>query len=182
MYRDYGGFGKDYWHGEEVPDTHPAGFSWYDEDSFPFRQYADVVHHYADPDDSIVVVGCAFGYTVAELRSRGLTALGLDYSTYAVENAVTDHVMKGDVRRFVPNADIVFDSSVLTSLTDHEAMEACENMREAARDRVIHKVWSTDGSRINEEHYNAKLLEDWIALCDPDEQDIWLTEFDFHAK
>ena len=60
----------------------------------PFLQFADaMVDRYAPR--RTLDLGCATGELVAALEARGVDAWGVDISDWAVEHAVSDHVVKG---------------------------------------------------------------------------------------
>lgn len=201
MYIDYGGFGESYFEGGSDATPHPAGYSDYRRAMLPFDHYADmmasIIQNYGvDPaNGKVLIVGCAYGYTVQWLRDQyGTEAWGMDASQYAVTQAateITDDVVRlGDVRnsndlksvrqespggRF----DVIFTECVLECLTDAEAQTAAANCRSAAQQRAGHRVWTADGSDVNPDYYNNKTLAEWQALVDPDGADDWYHEDDF---
>lgn len=193
-YQDYNGFDQTYFEGRNVSSPHPAGYTEYGEDLLPFGHYAkylrnEIQNHGNNSDQAMVcVVGCAYGFTVAELDRQGTDSYGMDISQWAVDNSVGSvPIVRGDVTSFqdLRNArqtgrpDIVYNECMLECLTDSEAQTACDNMRNEATTVVIHRVWTTDGSDLNTDEYNSKSLTEWKQLCDPDENDIWYTNSDF---
>lgn len=201
MYADYGGFGQDYFEGDSVADPHPAGYSDYSRELLPFGHYADfmaqqIQTYGGDPSRwKILVVGCAYGYTVQWLRDTyGTEAWGMDVSQWAVDQAaseITDDVIRqGSVlssadlrslRQASPGGkfDAVVTEAVLECLTDAEAQTAAENCRGEASTTVIHRVWTADGSAVNPDWYNAKPLAEWRSLVDPAGADDWYHEQEF---
>lgn len=131
---------------------------------------------------TVLVVGCAYGYTVEALRALGVDAYGMDVSAYAVSQApaaVAPYVIQGDVLTDLDAArdlaglkgrrtfDFLLDEDVLTCLDDAQAVTACAEFRRVAA-RVGHRltVHPVEG-------YNTKPLADWRALCDPTGRDWW---------
>lgn len=195
-FADYGGFGRDYFEGLLYMML-ASGYSRYERDLLPFDHYAELlrtklVERGIDPaGEKVLVVGCAYGYTVEYLRSDwGIDAYGMDVSQWAVDNAVVDGIYQGDatsandlrsVRQDTPGGrfGVVFSEAMLSTMTDAEAVAACDNMRSEAQQAAVHRVWSSDGSDIVPEYYNSKTLSEWRALCDPDGDDYWFTEREF---
>lgn len=198
-YADYGGFDAAYFDAASAQTPHPAGYTEYRAGLLPFAHYADLMataieQYGVDASGAkVLVVGCAYGYTVQWLRDQyGVEAWGMDVSQHAVEQAGTeiadDVVRHGDVlsaqdikavRRDAPGGpfDIVFTECVLECLTDAEAQTATANCRDAAKHQSVHRVWTMD--RVNPDYYNAKDLAGWRALCDADGADGWFGEADF---
>lgn len=195
-YADYGGFGRDYFEGALYMMLAP-GYTRYDPDLLPFGHYAGKMRDelagrgFDLSSVKVLVVGCAYGYTVEQLRaSWGIDAFGMDVSQWAVDNAAVGGIHLGDatsaadlrsVRQATPGGrfDVVFSEAMLSCLTDAEAVTATENMRSEAKRVALHRVWSTDGSDVVPEYYNDKTLAEWRALCDPDGEDGWFTEDEF---
>lgn len=195
-YQDYGGFGENYFEGKQVSNPHPAGYSDYTRELLPFDHYARKVKNelsnkgFSTSGLKILVVGCAYGYTVDQLQIEGLDAYGMDISQWAQDNAAGsvvgdiyqgDVTIKSDIQNVAQSTQggdfsVIYSECALECLTDSEAQEACRNMADEASAAVIHRVWSTDGSDINEQEYNSKTLSEWQSLCDPNNQDIWYTE------
>lgn len=200
-YADYGGFDARYFEGEEVDDPHPAGYSFYDRDARSFAKQADAAlaacHargvNPAASGASMLVVGCAYGYTVESLLAMGVDAWGLDVSTHATTRGaarlgIADRVLQGDaadsadiarVRDAAGGAfDAVLTECVLSTCTDDEAAAIAARAREATTDAggVIHRVWSADGdgAGIDPEWYNVQSLDAWASICDPAGDDGWL--------
>lgn len=200
-YADYGGFGQDYFEGLSVSDPHPAGYSDYRRSMVDFKWYAQKIHDELvsqgiDPTgEKVLVVGCAYGYTVEYLIDDwDVDAYGMDVSTYAVnqadsEIAYGDRIYQGDVmssqdlqnvRQTTQGGKfaVIHNEAVLECLTDSEAQTACENMRGEAQDAVSHVVYTID-STVNAEWYNDKNLSEWESLCDPDAEDYWYEKWEF---
>lgn len=202
MYADYNGFDQSYFEGASVASPHDAGYSSYSRGPLPFEFYArkindELIAQSIDPTgEKVLIAGCAYGYTVEYLVDNwGVEAYGMDVSTYAVnqsdsEIAYGDRVFEGNVlssqdlrsvRQSTPGGrfSVVLNECVLECLTDAEAEAAAGNMRSEAQTQLVHRVWSTDGSNLNMDWYNAKTLSAWASLCDPNGDDLWFTEREF---
>ena len=69
--------------------------------------------------ESVLDVGCAYGFVVKRFQELGVPATGVEYSPYAVSRAVTQEIIEGDVRdlsRFKSNS---FDLVIGTELLEH---------------------------------------------------------------
>lgn len=199
-YYDYGGFGEDYFERLSVTAPNPAGYSEYHRDRLPFDFYAKKLHDELvsrgiDPTGSkVLVVGCAYGYTVEYLIDDwDVDAYGMDVSTWAVNQADSEiayggRIYQGDatssqdiqnVRNSTQGGqfEIVFNECVLECLTDTEAETAATNMRNEAQQAVVQRVWTENSA--NPDYYNSKTIPQWKNLCDPDGQDYWFTEMEF---
>lgn len=71
-------------------------------------QFADWVQENFEPSKKcrILEIGCAQGHLVAELRKRGYTAFGIDYSEYILTTVVPQakpHVAWGDIYTLIDN-------------------------------------------------------------------------------
>lgn len=197
-YRDYAGFGEEYFEGHKFNGGHPAGYSNYLNDAGPADEYArqyltEAKTHQINPyGGPVLIVGCAFGDTVNALLKMGVDAYGIDLSSWAVENTphpISNRIFHGDITRRGDIRDIVDElgvgfrlcitESVLSCLTEAEARRACGNLRSYSG-HVMHRVWATDGSAIRREYYNSKPLAEWKEICDSQNQDIWFPEQRFN--
>jgi hypothetical protein len=108
-----------------------------------FAKRARLLSGFPDP---VLVVGCAFGYTVAELRKLGRHAHGIDASEWAVSQQVTPHVylanaLDEDSLATLPGGPFptVFTEDLLPCLSDTEAQLAAINCARLSL-LVIHGV------------------------------------------
>lgn len=178
------------------------GYTDYSRELLPFDWYANKLVTEMEQElggsadgATILVLGCAFGYTVEFLvENHSADAHGMDVSQYAVDAASTetshggrvtqgDATVENDVKGAVKGKpDVVFTECLLSCLTDAEAQAACQNARSQAKD-VVHRVWSSDGSDVNDRGsaswYNEKTLAEWRSLCDPDGVDYWYHDDDW---
>lgn len=108
---------KEDFHGEIYTD-----YRWHG----GFARRAQILKGFPEP---ILIVGCAFGYTVVELERLGKKVSGIDASIWAVQNRVTNKVSFGDI--LVEPSRLKFGSVVtedlLPYLTDDEARIAALN-------------------------------------------------------
>lgn len=175
-YTDYSGFDQSYFEGAAVADPNPAGYTDYTQKYFDYSAIADRVGQNTQP---IIAVGVAYGYTVTELRARGVEIVGMDISSWAVQQANSQYVLQGDARsstdvatlagEVTGNPKVAVSLCLLSCLTDDEAVSVCENLRAEAQS-VAHLVWTDP----NPDYYNKKTLADWQALCDPNGDDTWI--------
>lgn len=202
-YQNYNSFDQTYFEGNNVSNPHEAGYSDYTKGLLPFDYYAQKIDNHLtsqgiDPSGKkVLVVGCAYGYTVEYLiDNHNVEAYGMDISSYAVNQASSaiaypgriyqgDATSSQDLRSVRQNTAggkfvVVFNECILSCLTDSEAQTAASNMRSEAQKRLVHRVWSTDGSDIEDDlttdWYNSHTLAEWQSLCDSNGDDDWFTE------
>lgn len=92
-----------------------------------YRKRARLLVRLPDP---ILVVGCGFGFLVAELQQLGRRAYGIDASSYCRDNRVTDDFAQCDILRHLPplkQTATVVTEDMLPWLTDSEAVQAAKN-------------------------------------------------------
>lgn len=201
-YQNYNSFDQTYFEGTSVSSPHPAGYSNYRRDLLPFDHYSQKIHdelvaNGIDPTgEKVLVVGCAYGYTVEYLIDNwDVEAYGMDVSTYAVGEADTEiayggRIYQGDVlnssdldnvRQSTQGGkfSVIVNECTLECLTDSEAQTAATNLQDEAQNAVVHRIWSTDGSDLNTDEYNAKTLSEWQSLVDSAGDDYWYTEESF---
>jgi len=73
----------EYWYGEL--GYRPPGYS-----DFPIHQVKVNYILSKEPKGKVLDIGCAFGYIVKRLRDKGIDALGIDISQYALSQAPED--------------------------------------------------------------------------------------------
>jgi len=69
--------------------------------------------------ESVLDVGCAYGFVVKRFQELGVPATGVEYSPYAVSRAVTQEIIEGDVRDLSKFKDNSFDLVIGTELLEH---------------------------------------------------------------
>ena len=99
-----------------------------------------IIAHYPE---SVLDVGCAFGFIVSRLRSLGINAFGVDISGYALSRAydeVKPYLKQGDVGQ-LPYADkefdFVFSSGVLEHLPADDLNKAVKEIQRVSRRGIM---------------------------------------------
>lgn len=146
--------------------------------SMSFAQIAgDMQARYSVAGRKVLILGCAYGYTVEALFGLGVDAYGLDISAYAVSRApgsVASRIRQGngavaadmDAMKSLAGIarnrkfDLVFDEDILPCLTDAEALSACLEMRRIGT-VVAHRISAHEAIA---PCYNVKPLDVWRAL------------------
>lgn len=172
-------YGKEYW------DTLDGGNGY--RDSVMWADIAHIVHETLVIDREAGVdragehryvdVGCAFGYLVRRMRSRGVESWGLDISEYALEHApadIADHLRWWDMAG--PD-DSFFGREAFSIATCFETLEhippkgaqaAVEQLYGLLRPggRLVATIcvegqegWDTDPT-----HLNVRPVEDWRGM------------------
>lgn len=202
-YADYSGFDSTYFEGTSVSNPHAAGYGNYRQDLLPFTHYAQKIIDEWDArgvaTGKILIVGCAYGFTVESLVDKGEDAYGMDLSTHAVNQADSatsvggriyqgDVTVKADIESVESSTgggqfDLIVNECVFATQTDAEASSAATNMRDRAADTVVQRVWASDGSDLERDlsadWYNSKTMTEWRNHCDPNGQDVWISETAF---
>ena len=143
-----------------------------------FGDIADQVIETLHPRTALDV-GCAIGFLVEALRERGVNAIGIDISEYAIsqvpENIAEHCSVATIVDEIVGQYDIVFCIEVLEHLPAAGAGEAIANLCRHG-DAVFFS--STPDDYIEPTHLNVQPASYWSALF---AQSGFLRDFDYDA-
>lgn len=140
--------GKDFYDETYFDGKGKSNYIEYTASSSPFDEHADAIAEYIDEHHlagAVLDVGCAKGYLVAMLRSRGINAFGVDWSTYAIAKASSDvrqYLLAASAVR-LPFADRAFSLTVTHDVLEHmDEANAGQALRECARvsQRQLHQV------------------------------------------
>lgn len=130
-----------------------------------FNNIADnIISKYAPV--TVLDMGCAFGYLVSALRSKGVQAYGIDISEYALSQA--DENIKPYVKvmsaldelpdNFPKKYDLVVSIEMIEHLYEDDGLEVIKKMTEYA-DRIL--LSSTDNDFDEPTHVNVQPKEYW---------------------
>lgn len=74
---------------------------------------------------SLLDLGCATGVLVKMLRDEGVSACGIDFADWAIDNRVTEYVQKGDVLKIkeMSHVDVIHSSDFLEHLPEDRIWE-----------------------------------------------------------
>ena len=188
-YRDYYNFDQRYFEGKNVDDPHPAGYYYYPNEPLDYEQYASHIDS-AVGSRKALVVGCAYGFAIRYLvNNHGWNrAYGMDVSDWVQQakfGDVGDRIYQGDAlnaNRYGEIAsdtagprrwDFIYSEYLLEHFTDEEAIQATQNMRDAADGMVVHRIWS--GAEYDpEDWFNVKTVDEWIALVGDNPNEEWI--------
>lgn len=181
-------FDKSYFMGDFVKTPNPAGYSNYGNSPNEAESFETLVKNLILkvriwPMDSILVVGCAYGYTVRLLNEFKIDAYGVDISKFAISKAlpeIKDKVFLGDARNDkdfekileiakINKFQVILDEDMLCCLSDNEAKIFCDNARKYGQ-KVIHYM---DTSPQLAKWYNYHIIEDWKMLVNSSENERW---------
>jgi SAM-dependent methyltransferase len=92
---------------------------------------ANMVRQYLAPD-SVLDVGAAYGFVVAELEKHGVKASGFDISPFAISRRATENVWIGSVddRSSYRQVDLILGAELVEHLIPEQAKEFLEISRE----------------------------------------------------
>lgn len=155
-------YGRSYYDGVAAGDTHPAGYSSYTATSQNWAAIADLFAPYINAGDRVLEVGCAKGFLVAELRRRGIDAVGLDFSAYAIAESDPDAAIYGvDILNdpVGETYDLIITKDTLCVFSDAD-LEILIPKLNGLAPRQVHKLFETP----NPEYYNVKTQAEWEAL------------------
>ena len=114
---------------------------------------------------TVLDAGCAKGFLVAALRTRGVDAVGFDISEYAIADApasVRSHVRVGSLNEPIDGTyDLVTCIEVIEHLDPADAHRAIANLASAS-DQLL--LSSTPGDRDEPTHVNVQPPERWSQL------------------
>ena len=168
-------FDESYFMGNTVKNPNPAGYGNYFDDPNlrePFQVLARNLISKLQilPHAKVLVVGCAFGFSVHYLYDLNIESYGMDISKFAVDKATGDrkaNVLIGDARlekdfeQFgVEKFDLIFDEDMICCLTDKEAKKFCEIANKYGS-RVVHYL--TAGNHLSK-WYNNHTLQEWKEI------------------
>jgi SAM-dependent methyltransferase len=114
---------------------------------------------------NVLDVGCALGFLVEGLRQRGVDAVGVDISEYAIDNVHPDvqpYCWLGSVTDPLPQKfDLIVSIEVLEHLSPRDAEKAVENFCRFS-DYVIISTTPTHYGEVT--HFNVQPPEYWAEL------------------
>lgn len=120
-------------------------------------------HFQLTPQSSVLDVGCAKGFMLYDLSQKipGINLRGIDVSSYAIENAITEmkpYLEVADARR-LPYKDKSFDLVISINTLHNLELEDLEvALSEVQRVSKKHSFITVDAYRNEEE---KKLMYDW---------------------
>jgi len=131
----------------------------------------------ADIRGPLLIVGCAYGFTVQELVASGINAYGLDVSRFAIHQAhhsVEDRLVIGSVTErasywtacqlaCTPMFTYIVSENMLCCLTDEEAIK----FQKYAEYFAVHVVHLVEERPALAQWYNYKTVAEWKELLKP---------------
>ena len=126
----------------------------------------------------VLDIGCAFGFTVKDLREFGADAYGIDFSEYAVGVANSPYVTLADARTHakslkVNEYDLIIMCEFLHCLTDEDITQFVKDVGKKAKNFFI--LERRDFSEEAISLYNPKLLTEWQTYF-PQVEIVWREE------
>lgn len=124
-----------------------------------YAKRARLFRYFPEP---ILIVGCGFGFLVAELLSLNKATWGIDASPYAIENRVSERVSRGTILDLnevhLGPFETLITEDLLPHLTDDEALIAARNCQ-ALSPIVINMVTERGQADLN-----YRSCAEWMAL------------------
>ena len=181
-YRDYYNFDQRYFEGKNTDDPHPAGYYYYPGSHLDYERYAAHIDA-AVGSRKALAVGCAYGFIIRHFVNKGWNRIyGMDVSDWVQQAKfadVGDRIYQGDALNAArygeiasaatgpPRWDFIYSEYLLEHFTDEEAIQACQNMRDASDGPVVHRIWSGKQYDPND-WFNVKTVDEWITLTGHD--------------
>ncbi|MDD5147739.1 MAG: class I SAM-dependent methyltransferase [Candidatus Daviesbacteria bacterium] len=101
---------------------------------------------------SVLDVGCAYGFVVKRFQDLGIPATGIEYSPYAVSQAVCQNVFGGDVRdlsRFKNNSfDLVLGTELLEHIPEDDVFKAVKELYRVSKHFVFLLICTANSDHI----------------------------------
>ena len=164
-----------YFDGRSQDTRHNAGYGsykrWFRNDSeFWKDKAANWANHLALSGKKVLEIGSAKGFLVEDLRDLGVDAYGLDVSQYAYDQAetavqpyltVANATDLGTLGYSRNEFDVLITSRFLECLSDAEITQFITDASFISK-KQVHLITPPD--RLNELYYNAKTVQEWLAL------------------
>lgn len=115
---------------------------------------------------SVLDVGCAYGYVVKELRDRGIDASGFDISEYALSQSVApDKTWLGSAEHASSyrgmRVDLVFSSEMLEHLTPRQIRAFLQHAHIAKRALLLVAIGDPNPEERDKSHITINQMEWW---------------------
>ncbi|MBU0847419.1 class I SAM-dependent methyltransferase [Patescibacteria group bacterium] len=167
----------DYWCGKLGYRPAPDGIGYRD---FPIHHIKVEYILSKQPRGRLLDIGCAFGYIIRRLRNKGIDALGIDISRYALSRAPEDvkPYLKHGSADNLPWPDQYFDMVVTFGTLEHIDSEilpkAISEIKRVAKRGII-AITPGDAPNFGEDitHQTKRPLSWWRAQFPP--------EFEVHS-
>lgn len=171
MVLDTSEYDKNYFDGELVDNPHPAGYGSYSRNPKTYSgrsRYGAEAERLIDKHvldgAKVLVLGCAKGFLVDELRNRGVDAYGVDVSSYAVNNApssVQGYLTVADARNQLDNYgtdefDTVLSRHFFSTIPESDAASIVSKINVVSKHQVHIFAESPDSN-----YYTDKSLDWW---------------------
>ena len=165
---------KDFYNEKYFEGKNQVAYDSYAKTGGLLNTFTDWTNELFKPE-SVLDVGCAYGFVVKRFQELGVPATGVEYSSYAVSRAVTQEIIEGDVRdlsRFKNNSfDLVLGTELLEHVPEDDLFKAVKEMHRVAK-RFVFLLICTAGSdhiesrggRGDPSHITMKTRQWWEAF------------------
>jgi SAM-dependent methyltransferase len=140
MREDFINYGFNYWDNPE----YGVGYGGYIYDGRYAGSADRMIQYYGLREgDEVLEIGCSKGHVLVEFLKRGILVSGIDLSSYAVENAVSEvrpHIVHGSCETLPwkdRSFDFVYSKETMPHLTENQLRVAIPEMMRVCRTENI---------------------------------------------
>lgn len=166
-------YNASYFDGRYQATKHNAGYSeykrWHHDDTNNFDLMSvDILNRYSVGNKRILEIGCAKGFLVEDLRTRGINAFGVDVSQYCYDNAnpsVQPYLTVADIRIGQSTFLSDFNNNYFALIIGKEVLCCFSDAEITAMVTELNRISADQFYVISEQapttFYNSKTIQQW---------------------
>ena len=142
---------KDFYNKDYFEGKNKVAYDSYSQAGGLLNTFATWTNELFKPE-SVLDVGCAYGFVVKRFQDLGIPATGIEYSPFAVSQAVTENIYEGDVRdlsRFKNNSfDLVLGTELLEHIPEDDLFNAVKEMYRVSKRFIFLLICTANSDHI----------------------------------
>lgn len=142
---------KDFYNKDYFEGKNKVAYDSYSQAGGLLNTFATWTNELFKPE-SVLDVGCAYGFVVKRFQDLGIPATGIEYSPFAVSQAVTKNIFEGDVRdlsRFKNNSfDLVLGTELLEHIPEDDLFKAVKEMYRVSKCFIFLLICTSNSEHI----------------------------------